>query len=499
MLHESSTRHNINRSSRSMNVFVDLRPPLNNMAKSILPGIRFEDLKFDAQECAKPSLICGTPFMGFVGNSERCASLANMVFPNITYERNGNFFIFASLENFLAVQEVFNSDVALRNDRLILDKEFPRHGSFSQDPTIVANKVLRIGGALDWSSSKARIENNKLKPQLLSSLFELAEVRELADSFNEAVMFGGKAKDWVGPPDFFLALACTSPDAAAKFHSVGRSISGRAVSFVSGAQPFQLKEAFSCKARSAAAREEVASPSWYQIRVGPALAQRNVDTLNRDLSAKLGACSTPRVVLGHPDYSPKGPCFFVSVALQPATAVESLSFLVSRFAPQDLAEPKSNCVFGPYNPKSFGTCLHCGFGHYFRECDRIVRPPSSAPPSAVKKSPEPCRNYLAGRSCPGDVNCRFTHPVKSRGPVGGPVGSRASPIDLAGRASAARSASASAPSLSAIKDAVGLLRTIESSTSSSGAGSASSSSPASEPRISSSSGGAGSASSSSPA
>ena len=44
-----------------------------------------------------------------------------------------------------------------------------------------------------------------------------------------------------------------------------------------------------------------------------------------------------------------------------------------------------------------------------------------------------------------------------------------------------------------------MLRTIESSTSSSGAGSASSSSPASEPRSSSSSGGAGSASSSSPA
>lgn len=433
------------------------------MEKFFSSVIGFKDLVTHPPDRGKPKIIVGGGYVGFVANPDRVLvlrdkfheSFANL---HVDFENDGNRFFFDEEAHFAQVQHAFNHGQAKRSHRLILEKYYPPPGAFAREPEIVQHKVVfRVRGSIwDLSNSRSRLELDSAKPRFLEVLFAHDSLKGFGDEFNEAVLMpqaAAKAKA-EGGMDFFVYLACTSGEAAAKLHQAGKAFSANPWEFVVGGKRFELREVFSVQGRALAeeAARLAALQGWYQIRLRRALAQRNVDRVNAVLADLLGPVSREekeRVTMGHPDIHVRGPCFFVSVRLHRDRAVEALSLLVDQFAEKDLADPVEQCVYGPYELKSFAVCLHCGFDHFHKDCKRVPQPPVSVgaparPVVAVEKSKQLCKNFLKGQPCPG-AWCRFTHPSPAAASpassgvslAGPPSGARAGSLPKLGSASAA--------------------------------------------------------------
>ena len=319
--------------------------------------------------------------MAVLGDAQAFFALRERNIDNIRFERDENLLFFEREQDFLDAQRIINEGRGRRSERLILDKFYPRHGAFSNQPNIAQNKVvMRVRGKLaDLSSSKLRLDVSDSKPAFLKSLFDQEALVDLLDSFDEFVIMPASKKS--AQSDFFVYLAAVSAEAAAAFHRVGRFAQSTPIEFQVAGKAFSVVEVFAARAREEAqAADQIAqreaAGDWYQIRVKPALAARNVVSLRKmvdDLLGPLAPGEPPRVQLGHPTLSVRGPVYFVSVRLPRSRAVEALSLLVSRFDQADLFDPVEECVHGPYDPRRYGTCLHCGLGHYHLECKRFPR------------------------------------------------------------------------------------------------------------------------------
>ena len=349
--------------------------------------------------------------------------------------------------HFLSVlrrQELVNKDIVARKDRLILEKTVSANGFHAQQPTIVVNRVVFRFSCEQLVLSGRGVDIFKLQAGFLAQLFKLGPFAHFADSINETAMVPAKSSE-LGPKDFFLYVSCNSVEVAKELHELGLSLDvlDKTI-FTFDGKEVVIKEIFSAKVRfvKPPALAPVVVRKCYQIRTSVALASRNVDALAEVVTSVLGLPAQDEhwVVMGNPVHPPRGPCFFVSVWLEPVKAVEVLSLLVSRFDQKDLASPVQNSVFGPYDPTRVGSCLHCGLGHSFKDCPRFPQqglPSSGAASSSVGSvagaaaaassrparsrvvSKLPCRLWKqsGGVSCFYGEGCTFTHyPVKPQAP-----------------------------------------------------------------------------------
>ena len=344
--------------------------------------VTFEALTLAKRGHGDPVLVNGAPVRAFIGDN---IALQRFVanFPLGKFEIFNNSIFFASLEEFSRLQAKFNVDVAERSSRLVLDSTSRPNSNLEEQPTIVVNKVVFKFSC----ASVAAMDLPDIKHSFLKAVFGSEKLSPFSDFFNEAALFSQSKEKG---SDFFLAIGCTTSQVASDLHALGQSLrESDSTKFDFSGHSVDLKEIFSCKSRFGKG-EAVPAERWYQLRFSGVVVARNVDRLNLLVNTKLGGGplpAIPRVVLGHPVFAPRGPCFFVSLRLEPAKALTILSQVVNCYDSSDFASPLSSCVSGPYNPGlSVGVCLACGFDHPVRACPRLVRQPAVAGAAAALPS-----------------------------------------------------------------------------------------------------------------
>ena len=412
-------------------------------------------------------LVVGSPFVGQILDSH-AAERFRHCFPRVQFASPDNF-IFQTLADFTEHRNAFNKDVSERSKRLILSKiqKNPSSSSFLVDPSIFEDRVvlkLTFQG-FDSTNSRARSELDKQKNALIDFLFALDPLSGLKDSFDECKLVTPSLdKPQIHATDvLFVHLRACSAEALQQFNRVSPVIRDAPPSATFLQRSVLVQECFVPKLNKPVFVPPPVKCVLYRVCFSVALAPSNLDLFESLLTGLFGAPVTPRVVMGHPVFSPAGPCFFITLSLLETEVERALTCLYSHLRSDDLA-PSVEKSLHLSKLRDF-YCITCGHpGHHYNSCPRILRavshkaaapasqPGSSVPVGSGAASDEPCRDFRR-KQCERGDSCRFSHSLPQ--PVR-PVSILRSAVRAPGSASSrsvSSSAEAPATSVSSRSDA----------------------------------------------
>jgi hypothetical protein len=389
------------------------KPPSVIDLSKVFSSVKENEFKF----------VVGSPFVGQILDSH-AAEKFHHCFPRVQFASPDNF-IFQTLADFTEHRNAFNQDVSERSKRLTLSKiqKNPASSSFLVDPSIFEDRVvlkLKFKG-FDSTNSRARSELDKQKNALIDFLFALDPLSGLKDSFDECKLVTPSLdKPQIHDKDvLFVHLRACSAEALKQFNRVSTVIRDAPPSATFQQRSVLVQECFVPKLNKPVFVPPPVKCVLYRVCFSVALAPSNLDLFESLLTGLLGAPVTPRVVMGHPVFSPAGPCFFITLSLLETEVERALTCLYSHLRSDDLA-PSVEKSLHLSKLRDF-YCITCGHpGHHYNSCPRILRAvshkaaaPASQPGSAVlvgsgAASDEPCRDFRR-KQCERGDSCRFSH------------------------------------------------------------------------------------------
>ena len=393
------------------------------------PGGR-EKLKLDLDRIFLPDcvnkelLIIGQPVLAILEDVSMLAQLqqpVNKKFFEVRAASSPLHLVFRDLESFSSFQALHNEGKNSRAERIILSKvqQGPNTNKMADFPILTNRVVFALSlQQFDSTSPQQRQDLENRKPMLLKTMFSSPLLSSLKDGFDEANLVWPSKPVGNKPPaprdQFYLHIKATSELALKEFNEIGRALKQPAqpeMSMSFGGLSLSVKEVFVPKLN----RQVYSAPKAtraFQLRFSRAVVPSNVSCMNSWLAAALGESPVPRVVLGHPLFSPPEPCSFVTLFLADQEAQRGLSEVVSHIHPMDLLEPKSEAIL-EYDPKSRDqrACIHCGsLQHSHSRCPRAA---GTRPALKPNHAPETCRDFSRGM-CNRGEECRFSHAGRVR-------------------------------------------------------------------------------------